>query len=56
MVLLLSLNQPGRFDLIKGSVTFPFVSPRFSPFNSASTPRKISSLTEQPCGAALTLS
>ena len=48
MVLLLSLSQPGRFDLIRGSATLPFVSPRFLPFNSASTPRKINSFTEQP--------
>ena len=56
MVLLSSLSQPGRFDLINGSATLPFVSARLPPFNSTSTPRKINSLTEQPLRAALALS
>ncbi len=56
MVLLLSLSQPGRFDLINGSATLPFVSPRVFPFNSASTPRKIISFTEHPRTAAFALS
>jgi hypothetical protein len=51
MVLLLSLSPPGRFDLIRGSATIPFVSPRFLPFHSASTTRKINSFTEQPAAA-----
>jgi len=56
MVLLSSLSQPGRFDLIRGSATLPFVGVRFSPFNSTSTPRRIKSFTEQPRRAALALS
>jgi len=56
MVLLLSFSQPGRFDLISGSATLRLVGPCFSPFNSASTPCKINSLTEQPRKAALALS
>jgi len=55
MALLLSRSQPGRFDLIRGSATLPFVSLCFSPFSSASTPRKINSLTEHPRSAALAL-
>jgi len=56
MVLLLSRSQPGRFDLISGSATLPFVCPRFAPLNSVSTPRKINSFTEQPRSAAFALS
>jgi hypothetical protein len=56
MVLLLSRSQPGRFDLIRGSATLPFVCPRLAPLNSASTPRKINSFTEHPRRAALALS
>ena len=56
MFLLFSLSQPGRFDLIKGSATLPFVSARLSPFNSTSTPRRIKSFTEQPLSAAFALS
>lgn len=51
---LLSRSHPGRFDLIRGSATLPFV-PLRSSFNSACTPRKINSLTEQPRSAALAL-
>jgi len=56
MVLLLSLSQPGRFDLIRGSVTLSLGLLRSSSLNSASTPRKINSFTEQPRKAALALS
>jgi len=56
MVLLLSLSQPGRFDLTSGSATLPFAGPHFWPCNSASTPRKINSFTEHPRRAAFALS
>ncbi len=56
MVLLLSLSQPGRFDLINGRATLAFVSPRGFPVSSASTPRKIISFTEHPRTAAFALS
>ena len=55
MVWLLSRSQPGRFDLISGSATLPFASLCFPSFSSASTPRKINSLTEHPRSAALAL-
>jgi hypothetical protein len=56
MALLSNLNQPGRFDLIRGNATLPLFCGRFSAFNSTSTPRRIKSFTEQPRRAAFALS